>query len=366
MKYLFLILLQSFTSFANAQKSNSVSINVNSKFYVGKQVIIQGGKFSSSNGYNDFDFIDTFLLIGKSAKVFPITSERSKIKVNLKYPHPFQISYIDTVKQTGAGSFYFFIYKKEIYLRVNDLNVDNNVIVGRLSPENKEYLKIQNLYKKFVNLKTFEIYDLPAKQKVMQSYILKNPNSYVALWDLIIHYNPSIKEEDKREVFKIVQKFSSKIQATNTYQNFIEDLSEDLKLVKGVIFPKLLMDSSEKFTEVFSKNTYTLIDFWFSSCEPCIAQFGELGKIYDDYRQKGFEIIGVSTDSRSLEAKWRGVISKFNLEWIQYLDAGGTEAERLFIRKYPTNFLVDRNGKIVEVDIEPLQLERFLKQNIEN
>jgi thiol-disulfide isomerase/thioredoxin len=247
---------------------------------------------------------------------------------------------------------------------LGDLSKEKDVLYGELTKENREYLKLQNLYKKFVNKQTGEIYDLAGKLEVLKRYISRNPNSFVALWDLALNYYQVKREGDKRKVLAIVQYFSDGVKNTKTFQALTNNIIHDLQLVEGKRMPNIFIKGNDSLLSVVSKNKYTLVDFWFSSCQPCLNQFGKLQKIYANNKLKGFEIIGISTDRKEKVSQWKEVIFKFNLTWIQYLDAGGVEANKLYILGFPTNFLLDRNGKILKKDISPDDLEKFLDHQL--
>jgi len=55
------------------------------------------------------------------------------------------------------------------------------------------------------------------------------------------------------------------------------------------------------------------------------------------------------------------VIKNHALPWTQFLDLNGIEAEKLAILAFPTNFLCDSDGTIIETDVQPGQLNTFLK-----
>ena len=61
------------------------------------------------------------------------------------------------------------------------------------------------------------------------------------------------------------------------------------------------------------REKYTLVDFWFSHHGPCIRQFDELRYLYNTYKPKGFEIIGISTDDEKYIGDWKGIIKQYNL-----------------------------------------------------
>ncbi len=365
MKLQLLLILLSITGVGLGQSVEKVGmINIESNFYLGKEFVAQGGILSDSYGYNDFNFTDTVSTIMNSAKLLKGSSEEYKIRIMASYPHPFQITYFDKLKQVGASSHYFFVGNNRVNIKLGDLSEEKDVLNGKLSKENREYLKLQNLYKKFVNKQTGEIYDLAGKLEVLKRYISRNPNSIVALWDLALNYYNVRSEADQRKILTIVQYFSNGIKDTKTFQALTDNIIHDLQLAEGNRMPNIFLKGNDSLLSVVSKNKYILIDFWFSGCQPCLKQFDTLQKIYDNNKQKGFEIIGISTDSKKNVSNWEEVILKFNLSWIQYLDTGGVEAKKLYIMSFPTNFLLDRNGTIIKKDISPEALEIFLKANL--
>lgn len=365
MKIQLLLILLSITGVGLGQSVEKVgSINVESSFYLGSKFVIQGGILSDSNSYNDFTYTDTVSTIMNAAKLLRGSSEEYKIGIKAGYPHPFQIGFLDTLTGDIAYSHYFFVGNNKVSIKLGDLFKEKDVLSGKLTKENREYFKLQNLYKKLVNTQTGEIYDLAGKLEVMKRYISQNPNSIVALWDLALNYYNVRNEADQRKILTLVQHFSDAVKDTKTFYALTNNIIHDLQLAEGNQMPNIFFKGNDSLLSVVSKNKYTLIDFWFSGCQPCLKQFDTLQKIYDNNKQKGFEIIGISTDSKKNESHWKEVILKFNLTWIQYLDTGGVEAKKLYILSFPTNFLLDRNGKILKKDISPEDLGLFLRKNL--
>ena len=366
MKTISFLLLTILTSVGYGQKSGtgSGSIDVESKSYLGSKLIIQGGIISESDRYNDFVYTDTVSTFMKSAKFLTGSSEEYKIGIIASYPHPFQISYFDTSTQSGTSSHYFFVGNNKVSIKLGDLFKEKDVLSGRISKENREYLKLQNQYKKFVNNQTGEIYNLAGKLEVLKQYISRNPNSIVALWDLALNYYLVRSEVDKRKVLAIIQNFSNEVKETKTYQGLTNVIGQDLELAEGTRIPNIFLKGNDSLLSIVSKNKYTLIDYWFLGCSPCIAQFPHYKEIYDSNKVNGFEMIGISVDSRKDEANWQNLIAKSKLNWLQYLDPGGKESEKLYIRKFPTNFLLDNRGLIIKKDISLEDLALFLKNNL--
>ncbi len=104
------------------------------------------------------------------------------------------------------------------------------------------------------------------------------------------------------------------------------------------------------------KGKVILIDFWGSWCVPCRMSHPALKKLYDKYKSKGFEIIGIANelanstrDKGKQDIAWRKAIKEDGLKWLQVMyDPAIIDLVKEYdINGYPTKFLVDQNGKFV-------------------
>ena len=108
-----------------------------------------------------------------------------------------------------------------------------------------------------------------------------------------------------------------------------------------------------KSSELFSKNAVTVVNFWFTTCNPCVGELSELDALNKKLAEKGGALIGVNTftldgdEAAISEAK--NVLAKKGATYQNvYFDSDG-EAGKFTtnIFAYPTTYVVDRNGNIV-------------------
>ena len=116
---------------------------------------------------------------------------------------------------------------------------------------------------------------------------------------------------------------------------------------------KDLDGNAVKSDELFSGNTVTVVNFWFTTCNPCVGELAELDALNKELAEKGGSLIGVNTftldgdEAAISEAK--DVLAKKGATYQNvYFDSDG-EAGKFTtnIFAYPTTYVVDRSGNIV-------------------
>ncbi len=106
-----------------------------------------------------------------------------------------------------------------------------------------------------------------------------------------------------------------------------------------------------------------LVDFWASWCGPCRMSNRQLVKLYSKYKSKGFEIFGVSLDQNKKD--WVKAIAKDKISWPQVIDDRGWEAQTAIdwnIYQIPTSYLINKDGTIISINPEKKDLEKALKE----
>ncbi len=136
-------------------------------------------------------------------------------------------------------------------------------------------------------------------------------------------------------------------------------------LVEGAMAPdiKLKTPAGDSLALSSLRGKVVLIDFWASWCGPCRRENPNVKKIYEKYKDQGFEIYGVSLDNNA--SRWNDAIAKDGLTWKHVSDLAGwqSSAAKLYgVRSIPATFLLDKEGRIYKSGFRSHELEGLLQQ----
>jgi thiol-disulfide isomerase/thioredoxin len=119
------------------------------------------------------------------------------------------------------------------------------------------------------------------------------------------------------------------------------------------------------YDSLVNKGKVVLIDFWASWCGPCRRNNPKLVKLYKKYKDKGFEILGISIDGSSMA--WKAAIKKDKLSWTQVISQGDWNSPMVSkwnLQGIPTAYLLNKAGEVVAIDLEGKALENAIKKEL--
>jgi peroxiredoxin len=90
-----------------------------------------------------------------------------------------------------------------------------------------------------------------------------------------------------------------------------------------------------------------LLSFWATWCKPCLEELIEFQKIYNDYKEKGFKMLAISTDSERTVAKVKPYVKSRNYDFPVLFDTNSNVARIYYAHAIPYSVLIDKNGKIL-------------------
>ena len=289
------------------------------------------------------------------------------IEGEILYPQPFSISYYDPKINGGFETKLIFIEKGNFNITVNKQN-NLDFVLNSKSPLNEEYKLLKGELKIFdKNLKPFEDNnptDIEIKQKFLQNYIKKNPNSFVAFWEIV---NDFSKLGFNKSYLRSLSLFSNNVKKTFSYIEFKKIIDTENSTNVGGIFPEVLFDDNLKISKAdFAKYNLTLIDYWSTTCKPCIQDLPNLVRLYEMFKDKGVNFISVTDENEKKKIDLAtSILEKNKVTWKNYFDTNDEFPKKLNAAGYPLQILVDVNGKIVARKLGELnQIEVEIKKYI--
>ena len=197
--------------------------------------------------------------------------------------------------------------------------------------------------------KVNELYE--STNTLQEDFVKNNPSSYTAPYFLSrIQHGKDVDELDA-----MVSALDPKLATNATIVSLKERITKLKRVAVGQIAPDFTQNDPEgnpvKFSDIYSQNELTLLDFWAAWCGPCRRENPNVVAVFNDYKEKGFTVFCVSLD-REKEA-WLKAIENDNITWTQVSDLAywqNAAAQDYAINSIPSNLLVDKTGKIIAKD----------------
>lgn len=207
--------------------------------------------------------------------------------------------------------------------------------------------------------KTYE-----ASQKMyVKGFIDGNKNGVVPVFASLYAANFISPESDFDWFFSLLNRFkeenpSSKY--TAWFTKFVEPYTNLTALQPGKMAPDFKLPTPDGDTIALSdyRGKYVLVDFWASWCGPCRQENPNIVRMYNRFKGKNFEILGVSLDKE--RAGWVKAIADDQLTWKQVSDLKFWDSivTGLYaIQSIPATLLVDPDGKIIARNLRGPELE---------
>jgi peroxiredoxin len=222
---------------------------------------------------------------------------------------------------------------------------------------------------------------LERHRKASIAYILMHNNSLSSLYALYQQYRPGyyvFYRTTDIQYFKIVSDSLSKyfpgsqhVTALKAHtkkmigdyktQVILQNAGQIKESLPEIALPDL---NGDTLTLRSMKGRYVLLSFWAASDRNCVSQNLQLKKVYDKYRNKGFEIFQVSFDSSP--ETWRRAVKFDELTWVSVIDEGSLNssvAGNYNVTQLPSNYLIDKdNVSILAKNLTPAQLQEKLRE----
>jgi peroxiredoxin len=200
--------------------------------------------------------------------------------------------------------------------------------------------------------------------RICLAFIKKHPDSYYSLIRLsYIAGVPDVYKEAKSAFAHL----SPELKKTPLGKGIVTQLVAPEITKIGKLAPDFEQNTPDgkKIKLSHFRSKYVLLDFWASWCAPCRQENPNVAAAYNQYKDKGFTVLGVSLDQAGQKDAWVKAIQKDQLTWHQVSDLKGWEntvAQKYGVRSIPANFLIDPKGKIIARDLRGKDLQDKLAQ----
>lgn len=186
--------------------------------------------------------------------------------------------------------------------------------------------------------------------------VIENPT----VWGAVLNVYQNASAFTPQELVEFVAIFDKSVMNTATGKKLLNHIQQSKILLPSMPFPNFsYTDANNKkfnLNQLKGKNG-TLIVFWASWCGPCRAEIPELKTFYTNYKDKGIELVSISTDHSIVD--WKKALDKEKMPWINLSNLPGNYKEitaKYNVSAIPAMFLLEKNNKIVLADPNDFKL----------
>lgn len=205
---------------------------------------------------------------------------------------------------------------------------------GDTTRSNELMAKVEEMYK--------------STETMQEDFVKNNPASYATPYVLAgIQY-----EKEAEELETLVNALDPKVQLTPTIVDMKAKIEKMKQVSIGQVAPDFTQNDPDgnpvKFSDVYSQNKVTLLDFWASWCGPCRQENPNVVAVFNEFKDQGFSVFGVSLD-REKEG-WLQAIEDDGLHWTQVSDLAywnNAVAQTYAVSAIPHSILIGQDGTIL-------------------
>lgn len=331
-----------------------------SEYGEGNQVVamdslkIEKGKFEFAFPERDYQTLHSIRIDGTSGFVYVINEGESLEMTILKDDQNFLLN--EPEIKGGEANTEFVDYMSFL----NSINEKMDEVMKGYSMEELQDPETQEVLREMERRNLQEITDYRRKA------IKDHPNTLASAYILAdIFSSRAVSPTAMKEIY---DSLSDEIKDTFIGQELGNAISPEEGPQIGEVAPDFSARNPEgeivSLEDILKEDgKYTLVEFWASWCPNCQEEMPGLVKVYDEYKDKGLKIIGVSIDAEKSE--WEKMIQDYKMDWTQVSNLN--QWQDPIVRKYgvtsiPNNYLLDQDGKVVAIKLDSETLKNKLDE----
>lgn len=321
---------------------------------VDSTVIDEKGNFKFSNYLPKIGFYRIKLSQQNFAMLVLDSSDKVKVTANAK-------DLGNTYKVEGSPETILFMEYNEISkknkIQIDSLNQSFQQMAQQVKMDSLRMDSLSRLFEAPFNT------IMSSFNKSMSEKILMNTEKYASIIAI-----QGMEPEKYSDVFKKLDVgLTKRFPDDKNVKMFHQMVSKILSINIGQEAPEIVLPTPDGKDLALSsfKGKIVLIDFWASWCGPCRKEMPNVVKAYKKFKNKGFEIYGVSLDQD--KSRWLEAIQKDGITWPQVSDLKYWECEAAKIyavEGIPYTVLLDKEGKIIAKNLRGAELEKAIEEAI--